>query len=877
MFLRSLALVFSFIGTLAYAQRVLTSPDLSTFTTGGIPSISVDATTGWIYASGFNSRAMGLTRFGMARVTGDGVIDGGWQPTGLHDVFSHVVASNGDLYVHGWEAASGPKVIARYSPAGSALPVAIYRAGAIENDPNSGIGMMFGNRGRYVYFTDNNSVSVTVGRIDTKTGLVDSTWSYFTSQQIFDISQGAGADAPLFILEQQYPGLDRDLYLRRLDSVVAGTVLWTKTYAPGDASIAADDSAHVYLMRRAGFSSRDITIERLTSTGNVDLLWNGQGASSAVSQSSWNRRLYVVDNTLVLPVYVDPTSSDPGRTMLIRFDRSGVETARWASVLDGRIQSVFDGRNGRIYVSVNRSLQVLDTSTLQPLRTLSLTFGSLGQIRSVLALPDGGRLFLGTFDVWYGGQRFQNILRTHADGTPHTGWRVEIDGAAGSATVTPLGLLLVGNFTRVNGIARSGAALLSLSAAATVADWSPAVPLNERVFTFDGKDTVYFIGYSGGIHRMALSSGLVDNAWNIAVDKLVGQRPSGLGVDSGDGVWLFRDSEDGFGGTTEVTSLQRFDIASRQSTLFTPADGSQRFVRSLLSTGEHVYIGNIRYRLADGGQPDTSWQPSRGAYYASPPQTIAGGYLYFFDYGDGGVVSRASLTGNGQTDPSWTARVTQTMGCVNPDVPLFVVSPHYPMTDAEFLIRCRDDLPPLLFARSAGSMALATSRNDANADKTVVEYFNRDINRYFVTGRSNEQALLDAQPAVFVRTGMQFRARGSTYRDILETPVCRFYAAPAQGGSNTHFYGTGDDCPVLNTASHLRFEGFDFAAVKPTNSACTGEAANPVWRLFNNKAATNDGNHRYVVSAATKARMVAQGWVDEGVVFCSTGVTDAAN
>lgn len=630
-------------------------------------------------------------------------------------------------------------------------------------------------------------------------------------------------------------------------------------------------------MRRAGFSSRDITIDRLTSTGNFDLFWNGQSASQAASQSSWNRRLFVVDNALVLPVYIDPTSSDPGRSILIRFDQSGAEAARWSSGLDRRIQNVVDSRNGRIYVSINRTLQVVDRSTLQPLRTLSLTFGSLGVIGSALALPDGGRLFFGVFDVWYGGQRFQNILRTHADGTPHTGWRVDIDGIIGSATVTSLGLLLTGNFTQVNGIPRAGTVLLSLAATATVANWLPAISLENKLLAFDGQDTVYFIDFPSGIRRMALSSGLVDSEWNIAVVRFVGQRPSGLGVDRAGGIWLFRDSEDGFGGTTEVTSLQRFDAGSRQSTFFTQADQSQRFVRSLLSTDEHTYIGNIRYRLADGGQPDTSWQLNRGNYYASPPQTIAGGYLYFFEYSDGGVVRRAPLSGNGQLDSMWSARTSEMVVCANPDVPLFVASPHDPMNDAEFLIRCRDDRPSLSFARSAGLMALVTSRNDTSADKVVGEYFNRDISRYFVTGRANEQALLDAQPAVFVRTGMQFRARSSTYRDIAEMPVCRFYAAPAQGGSNTHFYGTGDDCPVLNTASHLSFEGFDFAAIKPTNSTCTAAAPNPVWRLFNNKAAINDGNHRYVVSTATKAQMVAQGWVDEGVVFCSTSVTDASN
>lgn len=174
-------------------------------------------------------------------------------------------------------------------------------------------------------------------------------------------------------------------------------------------------------------------------------------------------------------------------------------------------------------------------------------------------------------------------------------------------------------------------------------------------------------------------------------------------------------------------------------------------------------------------------------------------------------------------------------------------------------------------------MALGTTDNKIITNAAVIEYFNRDAGRYFITGRASEQATLDALPASFQRTGMRFSAKGSVYRDVPEQPVCRFYAAPESGGSNTHFYGTGDDCPALNTVRQVRFEGFDFAAIKPTSAACPTIAPNPVYRLFNNKSATNEGNHRYVVSAATKSRMVGQGWVDEGAVFCSTSVVDTVN
>ena len=122
---------------------------------------------------------------------------------------------------------------------------------------------------------------------------------------------------------------------------------------------------------------------------------------------------------------------------------------------------------------------------------------------------------------------------------------------------------------------------------------------------------------------------------------------------------------------------------------------------------------------------------------------------------------------------------------------------------------------------------------------------------------------------------MSFTAKSSRYSDITEQPVCRLYAAPEKGGSNSHFYGIGNDCTVLNTITGLKYEGFDFAVLRPTGSGCPTAAPNAVTRLFNNKAQANDGNHRYVVSTAAKARMVALGWVDEGAVFCSAAVTDA--
>jgi hypothetical protein len=175
------------------------------------------------------------------------------------------------------------------------------------------------------------------------------------------------------------------------------------------------------------------------------------------------------------------------------------------------------------------------------------------------------------------------------------------------------------------------------------------------------------------------------------------------------------------------------------------------------------------------------------------------------------------------------------------------------------------------------SVFMVRDDQTVEADPIVIEYYVPALKHYFLTGRKNEQAALDALPQSFQRTGMKFTAKSSRYRDIAEQPVCRLYASPEKGMSNSHFYDIGDDCPNLNKMTGLKYEGFDFSVTKPVSGSCSGDAPNAVSRLFNNRAAANDGNHRYVVSSATKAKMLAQGWIDEGAVFCSASVVDALN
>ena len=160
----------------------------------------------------------------------------------------------------------------------------------------------------------------------------------------------------------------------------------------------------------------------------------------------------------------------------------------------------------------------------------------------------------------------------------------------------------------------------------------------------------------------------------------------------------------------------------------------------------------------------------------------------------------------------------------------------------------------------------------------VVEYRNKTLDAYFITGRANEQAVLDTV-ADFSRTGMTFQAVSATTSNATLTKVCRFYVSLASPFVNSHFYGRqGTDCESVLAANPpgFNYEGYDFALQSPTTGACpTGSFA--VSRSFRALNGGKTSNHRYTVSAGTYAIAATVGYVGEGVAFCATAATDAAS
>jgi uncharacterized delta-60 repeat protein len=154
----------------------------------------------------------------------------------------------------------------------------------------------------------------------------------------------------------------------------------------------------------------------------------------------------------------------------------------------------------------------------------------------------------------------------------------------------------------------------------------------------------------------------------------------------------------------------------------------------------------------------------------------------------------------------------------------------------------------------------------------VVEFYNTNLDHYFITADASEAAAIDGGSAGpgWIRTENSFKSGGST-------PVCRFYGSQVPG-PNSHFYTlAGDECDGLKQlqattpASQKRwnFESLDFVSSPPTNGICPAGTV-PVYRAYNNGFARGvDSNHRFSSAAAAIQDVVMRGWINEGEVMCA--------
>ena len=186
---------------------------------------------------------------------------------------------------------------------------------------------------------------------------------------------------------------------------------------------------------------------------------------------------------------------------------------------------------------------------------------------------------------------------------------------------------------------------------------------------------------------------------------------------------------------------------------------------------------------------------------------------------------------------------------------------------------------PTESARMRALIAQYRSTRDTGTYVTVSEFHHAGLDHYFRTAIPEETRALRTNPALgFSYTNNDFRAylRDSSSSTALQ--VCRFYGSVTPG-PNSHFY-TADpaECQGLKNLQattpisqpRWNFEENAFAVDLPSNGKCPAYAPVPVWRLYNNRAAQNDSNHRYTTDLVVYATMISRGpWVGEGIVMCA--------
>jgi len=154
----------------------------------------------------------------------------------------------------------------------------------------------------------------------------------------------------------------------------------------------------------------------------------------------------------------------------------------------------------------------------------------------------------------------------------------------------------------------------------------------------------------------------------------------------------------------------------------------------------------------------------------------------------------------------------------------------------------------------------------------VVEFYNTTLNHYFITADPNEASAIDGGAA-----GPGWSRTGSAWKSGGPARVCRFYGSPEtdpatnqRRGPNGHFYTiSADECAQVKEDAGWKFESYDFSGWKSQAGGQCAAGTIAVKRVYNNRFADNDSNHRYTTSDAIYSQMLAQGWSGEGTVFCA--------
>ena len=861
------------------AQSILTEPDFSGMHTSGgyVSTVARDSERGWNYVGGpYLSHLGGVATGGaISRVNDAGFADQNWRTT---DNFTStglgamMVTSAGVLLVQ-----KGPLWHRMVSAAdGSYASVPLHSA--VERG-----GLTSGADG-YVYSVQNfyraNAPSQSAVKRLLPSGEYDSGWSMTIdsfSSGVRTIAVAANGDVAY--VEGLLAGELMPAIGRRRSS---GELQWQRSVVGLPTMVVVDDSGRTYVIGDSlVVDGHRGDVLRLLPSGEIDTSWT---TPLDMAPSNIVRARVAPGRLLIAGFTVNAGAVSP--TVVTISTATGAVESR--APLDGIAsgQSLSVAVDGSVLTTSGRAVtlhQINGGGGALVSRMLLADIGGPAYVTKV-ARWGAGYILAGDFRYWYEGVQYNTLMRLDAALTPDPSWQPDIPGvSSGRATVSALavdargGLIIGGNFTL--GSRRN---LVRFAANGALDEtWSPN-PDAGVTQLYAAADSLLFVGGEfteiSGTRRRSLArftaDGALDPAWAPALPSVVGSLVVNQLVDMGDaGVvvnWVMFNSDSSRRGWVRVDrgrtgadlpSSLAVDDVDELTLLPDPYSGQLFALQSTADYGPSaVTVRNtLTRRLANTLAVDPAWPPLTlpGSTYWNVAGLDAT-HLYVSSYPAG---TRRVKKDGAALDTLWGLPQLPTYG----------------------LASASDSSTRLVLAYVANSLRpfMIDTTTRVNLPRNVIEYLALGNRHYVMTSRPAEQSLLDALPASFVRTGMQFPALDATAQPVIAdalqpSPICRFYASPERGGSSTHFYGRQSDCQFLNTLTGLSNEGYDFAAQLPIRGVCPPHAPTAVYRLFNNQSASNNGNHRYVVSQARLADMKARGWLDEGIAFCSASAVDAS-
>ena len=181
-----------------------------------------------------------------------------------------------------------------------------------------------------------------------------------------------------------------------------------------------------------------------------------------------------------------------------------------------------------------------------------------------------------------------------------------------------------------------------------------------------------------------------------------------------------------------------------------------------------------------------------------------------------------------------------------------------------------------------------------NAQASMVEYWNPQLDFYFMTSREDEKRTLDnvvdgSTNHLWYRSGYWFKT--DPFSSSTTSSISRYFIAGAakSGSRGSHFYtALNSDRATISASGLERFtlncqgiangtfcnEGIDSYVAIPigtgTGATCrVGEV--PIYRVFRGPPRyVDDGNHRYLTNTSMYIYMVnGLGWTAESINFCA--------